>query len=70
MAKKVKFKNYSTELKIGVIIDMRGHRLSYHKTVRKNELDNNLKHRDFYADKQFDKLTTDVTELKIGDEKV
>ena len=27
-------------------------------------------HRNFYADKPFEKLTTDVTEFKIGDEKV
>ena len=30
----------------------------------------NLLHRDFHADKPFEKLTTDVTEFKIGDEKV
>ena len=30
----------------------------------------NLLHRDFYADKPFEKLTTDITEFKIGDEKV
>ena len=30
----------------------------------------NLLKRDFYADKPFEKLTTDVTEFKVGDEKV
>ena len=30
----------------------------------------NLLHRDFYADKPFEKLTTDITEFKVGDEKV
>ena len=30
----------------------------------------NVLHRDFYAEKPFEKLTTDVTEFKIGDEKV
>ena len=34
-----------------------------------NVADNLLK-RDFHADKPFEKLTTDVTEFKIGDEKV
>ena len=41
MAKKgQKQKKYSAEFKIGVIIDMREHRLSYHETVRKYELGN------------------------------
>lgn len=30
----------------------------------------NLLHRDFYANKPFEKLTADITELKIGDEKI
>ena len=30
----------------------------------------NLLHRDFYADKPFEKLTTDVAEFKLGNEKV
>ena len=30
----------------------------------------NLLHRDFHAEKPFEKLTTDITEFKIGDEKV
>ena len=38
MAKKgQKQKKYSAEFKIGVIMDMREHRLSYHETVRKYE---------------------------------
>ena len=36
----IKNKNYSPELKIRVIMDMREHRLSYHETVRKYELGN------------------------------
>ena len=41
MAKKgQKQKKYRAEFKIGVIMDMREHRLSYHKTVRKYELGN------------------------------
>lgn len=35
-----KNKVYSAEFKIGVIIDMREHHLSYHETVRKYELGN------------------------------
>ena len=35
-----KKKKYSAEFKIGVIMDMREHRLSYHETVRKYELGN------------------------------
>lgn len=31
-----KQKRYTTEFKIGVIMDMREHRLSYHETVRKH----------------------------------
>ena len=39
MAKKgTKQKRYSAEFKIGVIMDMREHRLSYHEIVRKYEL--------------------------------
>ena len=41
MAKKgSKQKKYSTEFKIGVIMDMREHHLSYSETVRKYELGN------------------------------
>ena len=41
MAKKgQKHKTYSSEFKLSVIMDMREHRLSYHKTVRKYELGN------------------------------
>ena len=36
----IKYKNYSPEFKICVIMDMREHRLSYHETVRKYELGN------------------------------
>ena len=35
-----KQKRYSAEFKIGVIMDMREHRLSYHEAVRKYELGN------------------------------
>ena len=41
---------------------------SYKGTVGK-VADNHLK-REFYADKPFEKLTTDVTQFKVGDEKV
>ena len=41
MAKKgQKQKRYSAEFKIGVIMDMREHRLNYHETVRKYGLGN------------------------------
>ena len=41
MAKKgTKQRKYSAEFKIGVIMDMREHHLSYHETVRKYELGN------------------------------
>ena len=41
MAKKgQKQKKYSAEFKIGVIMDMREHHLSYHETVRKYEIGN------------------------------
>ena len=41
MAKKgTKQQKYSAEFKIGVIMDMREHHLSYHETVRKYELGN------------------------------
>lgn len=32
------YKNYSSEFKIGVIMDMREHNLSYSETVRKYDL--------------------------------
>ena len=38
--KGIKNKVYSAEFKIGVIMDMREHHLSYHETVRKYELGN------------------------------
>lgn len=41
---------------------------SYKGTVGK--VADNLLHRDFHANKPFEKLTTDVTEFKIGEEKV
>ncbi len=41
MSKKgTQHQRYSTEFKIGVILDMREHRLSYFETVRKYELGN------------------------------
>ena len=96
--KGIKNKVYSAEFKIGVIMDMREHHLSYHETVRKYELGNdkpggarqmlqrweriyleegtvgkvadNLLKRDFYAEKPFEKITTDVTQFNVCDEKV
>ena len=38
--KGVKNKVYSAEFKIGIIMDMREHHLSYHETVRKYEIGN------------------------------
>ena len=38
--KGIKNKVYSAEFKIGVIMDMREHHLSYHETVKKYELGN------------------------------
>ena len=66
--------NHKTVLKLMKSLHLRGKQSkngkyhSYNGDVGKAA--DNLLHRDFYADKPFEKLTTDVTEFKIGDEKV
>ena len=66
--------NHKTVLKLMKALNLRGKQSkngkyhSYKGEVGKGA--DNLLHRDFYADKPFEKLTTDVTEFKVGDEKV
>ena len=66
--------NHKTVLRLMKSLDLRGKQSkngkyhSYRGEVGK--VADNLLNRDFHADKPFEKLTTDVTEFKIGDEKV
>ena len=66
--------NHKTVLKLMKELHLRGKQSkncryrSYRGEVGK--VADNLLDRDFHADKPFEKLTTDVTEFKIGDEKV
>ena len=66
--------NHKTVQKLMNILGLKGkHRKndkyqSYKRTVGK--IADNLLQRDFKADKPFEKITTDVTQFKIGDEKV
>lgn len=66
--------NHKTVLKLMKSLNLRGKQSkngkyhSYKGTVGK--VADNLLARDFYANKPFEKLTTDVTEFKVGDEKV
>ena len=66
--------NHKTVLKLMKLLNLRGKQSkngkyhSYKGTIGK--VADNLLHRDFHANKPFEKLTTDVTEFKIGDEKV
>ena len=66
--------NHKTVLKLMKLLNLRGKQSkngkyhSYKGTIGK--VADNLLHRDFHADKPFEKLTTDVTEFKIGDEKL
>lgn len=66
--------NHKTVQKLMKMLNLRGKQSkngkyhSYKGTVGK--VADNLLHRDFHANKPFEKLTTDVTEFKIGDEKV
>ena len=66
--------NHKTVLKLMKSLDLRGKQSKngkYHSYKGEvGKVADNLLHRDFYADKPFEKLTTDVTEFKIGDEKV
>ena len=66
--------NHKTVQKLMKMLHLRGKQSkngkyhSYKGTVGK--IADNLLQRDFHADKPFEKLTTDVTEFKVGDEKV
>ena len=66
--------NHKTVLKLMKELHLRGKQSkngkyrSYKGEVGK--VADNLLHRDFYAEKPFEKLATDVTEFKIGEEKV
>ena len=66
--------NHKTVLKLMKALHLRGKQSKngkYHSYKGEvGKVADNLLHRDFYADKPFEKLTTDVTEFKIGDEKV
>ena len=66
--------NHKTVLKLMKSLNLRGKQSKngkYHSYKGEvGKIADNLLHRDFYTDKPFEKLTTDVTEFKIGDEKV
>ena len=66
--------NHKTVLKLMKILNLRGKQSKngkYHSYKGEvGKVADNLLHRDFQADKPFEKLTTDVTEFKVGDEKV
>ena len=66
--------NHKTVLKLMRFLNLRGKQSKngkYHSYKGEvGKVADNLLKRDFYADKPFEKLTTDVTEFKIGDEKV
>ena len=66
--------NHKTVLKLMKSLNLRGKQSKngkYHSYKGEvGKVADNLLHRDFHADKPFEKLTTDITEFKIGDEKV
>ena len=66
--------NHKTVLKLMRSLHLRGKQSKngkYHSYKGEvGKVADNLLKRDFHADKPFEKLTTDVTEFKIGDEKV
>ena len=66
--------NHKTVLKLMKSLHLRGKQSKngkYHSYKGEvGKVADNLLKRDFYADKPFEKLTTDVTEFKIGDEKI
>ena len=66
--------NHKTVLKLMKFLDLRGKQSKngkYHSYKGKvGKVADNLLKRDFHADKPFEKLTTDITEFKIGNEKV
>ena len=66
--------NHKTVLKLMRSLNLRGKQRKngkYHSYKGEvGKVADNLLKRNFYAEKPFEKLTTDVTEFKIGDEKV
>ena len=66
--------NHKTVLKLMRSLNLRGKQSKngkYHSYKGEiGKVADNLLQRNFYAEKPFEKLTTDVTEFKIGDEKV
>ena len=66
--------NHKTVLKLIKSLNLRGKQSKngkYHSCKGEvGKVADNLLHRDFHAEKPFEKLTTDITEFKIGDEKV
>ena len=66
--------NHKTVLKLMRSLNLRGKQSKngkYHSYKGEvGKVADNLLKRNFYAEKPFEKLTTDVTEFKIGDEKV
>ena len=66
--------NHKTVLKLMKTLNLRGKQSKngkYHSYKGEvGKVADNLLHRDFHANKPFEKLTTDVSEFKIGDEKV
>ena len=66
--------NHKTVLKLMKSLNLRGKQSKngkYHSYKGEvGKVADNLLKRDFYAEKPFEKLTTDVTEFKVGDEKV
>ena len=66
--------NHKTIQKLMNILGLKGKQRKndkYHSYKGKvGKVADNLLKRDFYTTKPFEKLTTDVTQFKIGDEKV
>lgn len=66
--------NHKTVLKLMKNLHLRGKQSKnskYHSYKGEvGKVADNLLHRDFNADRPFEKLTTDVTEFKVGDERV
>ena len=66
--------SHKTVLKLMKSLNLRGKQSKngkYHSYKGEvGKVADNLLKRDFHADKPFEKLTTDITEFKIGDEKV
>ena len=66
--------NHKTVLKLMNFLHLRGKQSKngkYHSYKGEvGKVADNLLKRDFHADKPFEKLTTDVTEFKVGDQKI